>query len=167
MASKFENLRALQYQPFVKTDNFDATAFIELTQIVGYPIPEDYLCFLREFPNSGMFMIEDGDAVIYGIEKLSGNHNGGYAVGMLYARCSNESYDLLAYARRPEYDGDVPRYALLIGDDAFGNAFCLDLRPDTFGKVYFWDHEHSADETGLHLVAHDFVSFVNGLRVDS
>jgi hypothetical protein len=42
----------------------------------------------------------------------------------------------------------------------------LDLRPETFGRVYFWDHEHNADETGLYLVADDFVSFVDQLKVD-
>jgi hypothetical protein len=167
MASQFENLRTLEYRPFVETDNFDASSFAELAGVVGYPIPEDYLSFLREFPRSGMFMIEGGDAVIHGIEKLPGSHDGFYAVGMLYARCSNENYDLLAVARRPIYDGDVPRYTLLIGDDPFGNAFCLDLRPESFGKVYFWDHEHGSDVSGLYLLAHDFVSFVNGLQVNA
>jgi hypothetical protein len=166
MASKFENLRTLQYQPFVKTDNFDATAFTELVQVVGYPIPEHYFDFLKEFPSTGVFEV-DGGVVIKGIELLSGNHDGWYSISMLYAKCSDEYYDLVNIARRPDYDGDTARYALRIGEDLLGNGYCLDLRPDTFGKVYFWDHEHSADETGLHLVAHDFVSFVNGLKMDS
>jgi hypothetical protein len=52
-------------------------------------------------------------------------------------------------------------------DDVLGNGYGLDLRPAAFGKVYFWDHEHDADETGLHLAADDFVSFVEALRIDS
>jgi SMI1-KNR4 cell-wall len=158
----FKKLHDLTYQPYIASDSHDTAVFASLSKVAGYPIPKLYVDFLSEFPNTGVFEVEGG-VVIKGIEKLSGNHDGWHSITMLYAACSDKQYD----TGRPLYDGDTPRYALLIGEDVFGNAFCLDLRPDTFGKVYFWDHEHSADETGLYLVAHDFVSFVNGLEIDA
>jgi hypothetical protein len=166
MASQFENLRTLQYHPFVETDSFDASAFAELAQVAGYPIPEDYLSFLKEFPNTGMFNIE-GTVGIYGLEKLPGNHDGGYALDMLYAGCSDKRYDLIEVAKNANHEEGTPSHDLPVGDNSFGNVFCLDLRPETFGKVYFWDHEHGPDVSGLYLVAHDFVSFVNGLQADA
>lgn len=56
---------------------------------------------------------------------------------------------------------------VLKGDDSFCRGYCLNLRKETFGKVYFRAHAHDADETGLHLVADDFVAFVEVLNIDS
>jgi hypothetical protein len=165
MSTRFEKLRTLEYNRFVPADNHDARAFANLAEAVGHPIPSDYLDFLAEFPDTGVFDAEGG-VVVEGIERLSGNHDGWHSIHMLYAGCSDEYYDLLAIAKRPQYDGDTPRYLLRIGENSFGNGYCLDLRPETLGKVFFWDHEHSADESGLYLVAHDFMSFVNGLEID-
>lgn len=166
MTTVSQKLAALMYQPYIATDRHDPAVFANLSQVAGYPIPQAYMDFLHEFPNTGVFAVE-GDACILGKEKLSGRHDGVYAIDMLFAACTNKRYDLIKIAGRPVYDGDTPRYVLHIGQDLGGNVFCLDLRPESFGKVYFWDHEHSSHETGLHLVADDFESFVNGLRVDA
>lgn len=165
MPSPFEKLRELGYQPFVSDDKYDSRALLNLSTVVGYSIPNIYLDFLDEFPNTGVFDAEGG-VIVEGIERLSGNHDGWYSIAMLFAGCTDKRYDLIEIASRPVYDGDAPRCLLLIGDDLFGNAYCLDLRPESFGKVYFWDHEHVREETGLYLVAHDFESFVKQLQVD-
>ncbi|MFC0677968.1 SMI1/KNR4 family protein [Lysobacter korlensis] len=162
MMTLSQKLAALMYRPYIDTDRHDPAVFANLPQIVGYPIPEEYMDFLRDFPSTGMFDVE-GDVIVKGVEQLPGNHDGRYAVSMLFAACSDERYDLMEIARRPLYGGDTPRYVLQIGDNEFGNAFCLDLRRESFGKVYYWDHESGADETGLYLVADDFTSFVRGL----
>lgn len=166
MPISFENLHSLAYRPYMDTDSHDPVVFAALPKVAGYPIPQDYLAFLHEFPNTGIFAAE-GNVSVVGKEKLSGRHDGSYSIDMLYAACTDKRYDLIEITSRPVYDGDTPRYVLQIGDNVGGNVFCLDLRPESFGKVYFWDHEHSEGETGLHLVADDFTSFVNGLRVDS
>lgn len=166
MTTLFSKLHDLAYLPYVATDSHNPAALANLSTVAGYPIPQAYMDFLREFPDTGMFDAEGG-VIVEGKERLSGNHNGWHSIAMLYAACSDKRYDLIEIASRPAYDGDAPRYVLLIGDDVFGNAFCLDLRPDTFGKVYFWDHDNSNNEKqGLYLVADDFVSFVNGLQID-
>lgn len=166
MTTISQKLAALMYQPYIATDRHASAVFASLSQVAGYPIPQQYMDFLHEFPNTGMFDAEGG-VVVEGKERLSGKHDGWYSIAMLYAGCTDKRYDLIKFAGRPVYDGDTPRYVLLIGGDLFGNTFCLDLRPESFGKVYFWDHEHNADETGLHLVADDFESFVNGLQIDA
>ncbi|WP_420998319.1 SMI1/KNR4 family protein [Cupriavidus sp. 30B13] len=165
MAVPFEKLRDLAYRPYASADQHDPAVFAGLSAVVGYPVPQEYMDFLREFPDTGVFAVE-GDVIIHSKEKLSGKHDGIYAIDMLFAASMDKRYDLMEIASRPVYDGDTPRYVLQIGQDLGGNAFCLDLRPETFGKVYFWDHEHSARETGLHLVADDFFSFLNGLQVE-
>lgn len=165
MATPFENLRALNYYSYISTDNHDPSIFASLPGIVGHALPSSYLKFLTEFPNTGMFELDNG-AYVKGIEKLSGNHDSLYGLGMLFAGCSDKRYDLLQRAaKRPYYEGAFPGYMLEIGDNSGGDAFCLDLRPEKLGTVYYWDHENSSNEKkGLYLITHDFESFVNGLR---
>lgn len=167
MTTLFSKLHELAYRPYIATDSHKPAAFADLSAVAGYTIPQVYMDFLREFPNTGVFAVE-GDVFIQGKEKLSGRHNGCYAIDMLYAACSDKQYDLVTITGRPVYDGDTPKYAMLIGQDLGGNAFCLDLRPDTFGKVYFWDHDSSnSEKQGLYLLADDFASFVSCLQVDA
>lgn len=66
--------------------------------MAGHPIPREYMDFLREFPNTGMF-----DVLVEGSEKLSGNHEGWYAISMLFAACTDKRYDLVEITGRPDH----------------------------------------------------------------
>lgn len=53
---------------------------------------------------------------------------------------SSESYDnveenYLCYAER------IPQNCIPIAEDYCGNLACMSLADDTYGKIYFWDHE--------------------------
>lgn len=157
-----ELLHGLDYGPIFDTDTNNAALVDELTKVAGGSLPEEYVAFLRQAPVAGMFG-GDGAVFVHSAERLSGTPDGHFAVDFLYATCSKASYDVLALASHPDGEDGIPKYLLQIGGDLSGNAFCLDLRNATFGKVYFWDHEHGADGTGLHLVASDFEAFVNSL----
>ncbi|WP_457325296.1 SMI1/KNR4 family protein [Roseateles sp. P5_E11] len=160
----FENLDKLIYRPLVETDRHEFAALAGLSQVVGYPVPGEFVEFLKRYPDTGIFEV-DGVVYIASPDRLSGHHDGRYAVDTLYAACSDKRYDLLSIRQEGAGFDLIPNYCLRIGEDSFGNAFCIDLREEPFGKVYFWDHEHAAGESGLHLVASSFASFVEHLEV--
>jgi len=160
----FENLDKLVYRPLVETDRHEPATLAGLSQVAGYRIPAEFVEFLSRYPDTGIFEVE-GVVFIASSDRLSGNHDGRYAVETLYAACSDKRYDLLSIRQEGAGLDLIPNYCLRVGEDSFGNAFCLDLREESFGKVYFWDHEHAPDESGLHLVAPSFASFVDRLEV--
>ena len=62
------------------------------------------------------------------------------------------TYSVLASSRALWEAFRLPRSAAVIGDDHNGNHLVLSLEADSFGAVYFWDHElgttdHGADDT--------------------
>ena len=67
-------------------------------------------------------------------------------------------------------DVRIPLELLWIMDDPFGNAFCLGLRGEARGRVYFWDHEEEqgpvslAEAENVIPLAGSFTDFVAGLK---
>ena len=161
MSAISEKLKEIGYKPFVSTDQYESTSLAKLSEIIGHQVPEDYLQFLAEFPNTGVIST---DIVCSGIASSPWAPSGSYAISILYASCSNTSYDLINRRRNPYDAWDFGEEFLVIGDDVGGNLFCLDLKKESFGKIYFWDHEHMETETGFYLVANDFTSFISSLR---
>lgn len=39
------------------------------------------------------------------------------------------------------YKERMPKKCIPIADADFGNQICMSLQEDTYGKIYFWDHE--------------------------
>lgn len=150
-------LKEVGYKPFVAADNFAPDTLAKLPDIIGYPVPDDYLQFLIEFPNTGIF---DADIFCSGIESAPCAPDSLYPIALLYASCSDKRYGLLEFRKDP---WELPFHFLVIGDDIGGNYFCLDLRAESLGKVYFLFHEEEI-ETGMYLLADDFTSFIGGLR---
>ena len=121
--------------------------------------------------------------------------NGGYAAGSVVFQgptpeghaadaCPNhiggfreESYFSLPM-QRANYQSDdelrLPKTLLWIMDDPMGNAICLGVSEECYGRVYFWDNESEPDpadwdweiETAgnIDFLAHSFAEFVSGLR---
>jgi hypothetical protein len=162
----FEKLDELIYRPLAETDHHGPAALAGLKQVTRHRIPNEYAEFLTRYPDTGIFEAE-GVVFIASDDRLSGRHDGRYAVETLYAACSDKRYDLLAIRQESLGFDSIPDDCLRIGGDSFGNAFCLDLREEAFGKVFFWDHEHASTESGLHIVAPDFAWFVNRLELSA
>ncbi|WP_112076644.1 SMI1/KNR4 family protein [Herbaspirillum rubrisubalbicans] len=150
-------LKDIAYRPFKEVNDSDSKTLTKLSEVVGYPVPSDYLEFLKEFPNTGIF---DADIVCSGIECAPCAADGLYPISLLYASCSDARYDLLNFRK---VSWELPAHFLVIGDDIGGNYFCLDLRMESLGKVYFLFHEEGV-EAGLYFLANDFSSFINSLR---
>lgn len=68
------------------------------------------------------------------------------------------------------FKGNIPNEVIPIGESSGGNQICLGISKATQGRVYFWDHEHEAEESnplpGLCLVANSFSDFVKKLDVN-
>lgn len=48
------------------------------------------------------------------------------------------------------YQGRMPNGIIPIADPDFGNQICMSLEKETYGKIYFWDHEMmDADDDGV------------------
>lgn len=64
----------------------------------------------------------------------------------------------------------VPKNILPIGSDSCGNSVCLSLRNESYGQIYFWDHELESEEgecatfSNLFLVGNSFVDFLSKLK---
>ena len=46
------------------------------------------------------------------------------------------------------YRGRMPEKCIPIGDEECGNQICMSLEKDTYGKIYFWDHETMDTDDG-------------------
>lgn len=44
------------------------------------------------------------------------------------------------------YENRLPSKTLPIANDSCGNIYLLSLRNDSFGEIWFWDHENESDE---------------------
>ncbi len=148
---RYEKLEEFMYQPLVEGDHHDPVPLSHLHAAIGCRVPPDFAEFLERYPDTGNFEVE-GVVFVASDDKLSGRHDGRFAVETLFAACTDQRYDLLNLWRQDKADGFAPIGCMRIGDDSFGKAFFLDLRDKSFGKIYFWDHEHAKDESGLHLV---------------
>lgn len=137
-------------------------------QAIGARLPDDYreflircnggslggsVCFAGPTPDG-----QPGDACIH--------HIGGFR---------KESYFSLEETRDIYQEGEdrIPEELIWIMDDPFGNAFCLGVKGEHRGRVYFWDHENEPDpeqwdrrvETAgnIELLANTFTDFIAGL----
>jgi len=87
-----DKLNDIGYRPLVGTDQQDSSVLENLPETICYPLPDDYLQFLSEFPITGIF---DADIVCLGAESAPCAPDNIYPITLLYASCSNSRNDLL------------------------------------------------------------------------
>jgi hypothetical protein len=154
-----EKLKTLGYMPLEKDVHYEDDLSDKLSTTIKYTVPKSYLQFLRSYPQTGVFEV---GVLCKGIESAPCAPSGLYPISVLYATCVNLPYDLL---QLNSIKCEMPDYLLVIGEDDGGNYFCIDLRQDKNGAVYFLDHELDIDE-GLYLLSTDFESFIANLVAD-
>lgn len=70
---------------------------------------------------------------------------------------------------RTNVESCVPTDAIAFAEDHGGNLFCLGIRGDHRGRVFFWNHEHSrpgvasGDWHGMTVLADSFTVFLAAL----
>lgn len=125
----------------------------------GVRLPEDYRRFLLQYnggwPEPDSFKFKDSDK--------------GSSVQAFFG--IKGQYDLLDEVRR--YRRRLPERLFPIAIDPGGNRVCISVVGDDTGKIYFWDHEMSADaEQGetpdtvdnIVPIADSFDEFLDGLH---
>jgi hypothetical protein len=175
MSAVSDKLRELSYEPLsgaAGISSFDDEMLQKLPELIGSPLPDDYLQFFTEFRSTGSLFAD-----VDGLERAPWARDAIYPICVLFASSPTPGQDLLGLRKFFEKEEwliqDVrsgkltpealPRHLLCIGEDIFGDHICLDLRKESFGKIYFWCHKEPLG-TGLSLVANDFTSFINSMR---
>jgi cell wall assembly regulator SMI1 len=85
--------------------------------------------------------------------------------------CIAEGDNLDITERNSWMEGRMPAGFIAIGEDPGGNQICLDLTPENYGKVYFWDHEEEVEEgeipdfRNVYFVANSFQEMMDNLSV--
>jgi hypothetical protein len=132
-------------------ENFEA--------LIQKKLPFDYCQFLLIF-NGGK--PEANEFFISRQQTASG-------VSLFYGLLENRQWGDLIYHRKMLHRR-VPQNILPIASDPCGNCICLSLNSDTFGQVFFWNHELEADEgepttfTNLFKIGDSFNDFFGQLK---
>jgi hypothetical protein len=79
---------------------------------------------------------------------------------ILYGGKDDTSYGL--WRNRATYEDRLPETMIPIGENTFGDQFCLAIKGRERGKVFFWDH----DSAKVYLTAESFEDFLNRLEPD-
>lgn len=127
---------------------------------LAFEIPIEYREFLQQ-TNGG---IPVPDAV---------KHEGKYwdNVSCFYSVRNNLCSDDL-FRNIEEYKEMLPSHYLPIGESPGGNLYCLSLRSEDFGSVYFWDHDEANYdgepwEENMTLLASSLPVFINSLYIEN
>lgn len=62
------------------------------------------------------------------------------------------------------YEGRMPKWFIPIATTPGGSWFVLSIKSDSFGRVFFWDHENESDAINLIPVAGCFSDFLSQLK---
>ena len=123
-------------------------------QIINYRLPEDYRNYLLNFngakPINTVCNISDTEGET-SLHDMLGIHDGPYFAKL-----------------EPVFgDNNITRENGLIAfaNDQGGNYFCICLRPEHYGEIYFYDHEVSYDNKIENLVKleNSFIKFIECL----
>jgi hypothetical protein len=120
-------------KPFNPLLQFSAVEIAELEQELKTTLPSDYVDFLTSVGGGAFFGYP-------GVRPIK--VRGSYAfevVDKLYGSKNEEMYRLAEEIRR--YKGRLPCELIPIGENAYGDQFCLGINGMERGKVYMWNHE--------------------------
>jgi len=143
-------------KPNERTDRANVDGF---ETVIGKKLPDDYREFLFNF-NGGR--PESNEFSVPAQKSAAG-------INLFYGLLKAKEWGDLLYQREMLMDR-VPKDVLPIGEASCGNAVCLSLRPDTYGQIFFWDHELEADEgqeatfSNLFLISNSFTGFLSDLE---
>lgn len=128
----------------------------EVEAALGVALPPDYRRFLTAFPCTG-----GPDACV--LSPIIGDSGGSAASVLEFDGYATSRADLIEHNRSP-HDFEIPGM-LVIGDDAGGNPFYLDLATS---EVWFCDRVDTipGQRKGLALVGTDFADFLLRMEID-
>lgn len=117
-------------------------------------LPEDYRMFLLEY-NGGVPQPNINRQPRTSVSYIFGMHNGEYYASL--------------YKHIDIFKGRLPFSTFPIASDPFGNLFIMSVHPESFGQIYFWDHEGEPEfqdgnnTENCSFVAYSFSEFLGNL----
>ena len=111
-----------------ETDNiFDKKRFEEFCKVNKFEFPKAFIEYLEEHNDAELEVntldIGDNECCI-----------------RFFYGTSSEAYSDICVTYN-DYQGRMPKEMIPIADPDFGNQICMSLAKETYGKIYFWDHE--------------------------
>lgn len=108
-------------------------------------IPGDYKQFLLE-NNGGRPIPNLNTQPSTNVAYILGMHNGDYFASL--------------YKHIEMFKKRIPFSTFPIATDYFGNLFLLTIHPESYGQVYFWDHEGEPEfQDGNYILNCSFVAY--------
>lgn len=134
-----------------KFESITEQEILSLEKQLKSRLPQDYRDFLLAYnggnPKPNVFFISP--------EQQESN------LSILFGITSDEDYNLWDNALRA-YD-DMDRTILPIGEDPGGNQIYMSLHPDTYGHIFFRDHELPVSDS-LSPIATSFTDLLEKLH---
>jgi hypothetical protein len=156
-----ERLESLGYHPLFEED----VNFIDFNKEFsgkGIVLPKDYLDFLSQNPNTGVF---DSIVTFKSDEPSPWANHGIDQISVLYGNTKSETNNI--FNVNITYKNQLPSDFFAIGGDPAGNLIGFLLSHEQHGVVYFWDHESFGDvETGVYRIANSFSDFISRLQIE-
>jgi hypothetical protein len=134
----------------------------KLEEKLGMSLPDDYRGFLLRY---------NGGEPERNVSQTGSPRVGVHIFYGIIKRSSGEHWRDLLWHRHLLIDR-VPTNILPIAGDEGGNQICLSLRPESYGWIYYWDHELEAEEgqpatfDNMSKINSSFRAFVQSLRPD-
>lgn len=135
--------------------------FRDIEAALGFELADELKAFYRK-SDGGIFALDlvdlgDGQSTIF---------NTAFSIASDEFENAVEEYEAL------REDNRIPRLSMPFADDPSGNYFLVSHEADTFGKVYFWDHDREmqtdgeaiTDFSNMRLIAPSFGAFIASLK---
>ena len=118
----------------------------------NFIFPEDYVKYLH--------INNDGELELNCVDLLENASS----IRYFYGTSNKEYCDLICTYE--VYKDRIPSNCVPIATDDFGNQFCISLRTNTYGKIYFWDHETMdvEDDEKISLKIDDMICVANSFE---
>lgn len=137
----------------------DASQIAEFEAMLKQKLPDDFREFLLQ--SNGGRAAENSHPAPDPVDEID--------VSSFFGILDQQDYGDLRYMRDLMIDR-VPDNMLPIADSEGGNMVLLSLRPDTYGQVFYWDHERESNEgepptfSNMVKVNRSFKKFVEDLH---
>ncbi|WP_067145650.1 SMI1/KNR4 family protein [Pseudotamlana agarivorans] len=112
---------------------------LEFERQIGFPLPNNYSDFLKinngGQPEFDSIKVKIGKEIqLWSIKYFFGLHNKEYWASM--------------YSTLKSLKNRIPTEFLPIANDGGGNYYLVNLSKDSFGKIYFWNHNTESKNNG-------------------